>query len=127
MTEERHNQKRTAIIYFGPQQEDYLNLIKAEDRTEFIQFIQHPLQEQLVSEMHHDGCSDTSRYTIHGLRERRVQGRLGESQIIPIARVRCQCCRAVFTVLPSFLMRYRRQDTDRLEKLIEMNLGMGLS
>ena len=127
MTEKRHNQNRTAIIYFGPEQKDYLNLIEAEDRTNFIQFIQRPLQEQLVSEMHHDGCSDTSRYTIHGLRERRVQGWLGESQIIPIVRVRCQCCRAVFTVLPSFLMRYRRQDTDCLGKLMEMNLGMGLS
>lgn len=30
-------------------------------------------------------------------------------------------------MLPSFLMRYRRQDTDYLGKLMELNLGMGLS
>lgn len=47
--------------------------------------------------------------------------------MIPICRVRCQGCQAVFTVLPSFLMRYRRQDTDYLGKLLAMNLGMGMS
>jgi hypothetical protein len=127
MTESRQNQKRTAIVYFGPQQEDYLKLVQAKDRSRFIEYIQRPLQEQLVSEMHHSGCCDTSCYTIHGLRERRVQGWLGETRVIPICRVRCQRCRAVFRVLPSFLMRYRRQDTDCLGKMWSMNLGMGLS
>ena len=60
MPEVRHNQKRTAIVYFGPQQEDYLQLVQADDRSAFIQYIQRPLQEQLVSEMHHSGCDDTS-------------------------------------------------------------------
>lgn len=127
MPEARHNQKRTAVICFGSQQEDYLKLVAAENRREFIEFIQRPLQTQLVLEMHNNGCCDTSCYTVHGLRERRVQGWLGQNRVIPICRVRCQSCRAVFTVLPSFLMRYRRQDTDCLGKLLEMNLGMGLS
>jgi hypothetical protein len=127
MSEVRQNQNRTAIVYFGPQQEDYLKLVQAQDRRAFIDYLQRPLKEQLVSEMHNEGCCDTSRYTIHGMRERRVEGWVGETRVIPICRVRCQSCRAVFTVLPSFLMRYRRQDTDCLEKLMEMNLGMGLS
>jgi hypothetical protein len=121
------NQKRTAIVYFGPKQEDYLKLLQAEDRRSYIEYIQVPLQQQLVPEMHNNGCLDTSHYTVHGLRERKVQGWMGPTQVIPICRVRCQACRAVFTVLPSFLMRYRRQDTDCLGKLLEMNLGMGLS
>jgi Domain of unknown function (DUF6431) len=127
MNESSQNRKRTAIVYFGPQQEDYLKLVQAKDRSSYIEYIQAPLQKQLGVEMHHDGCSDTSHYTVHGLRERTVQGWLGQKQVIPICRVRCQACRAVFTVLPSFLMRYRRQDTDCLGKLLEMNLGMGLS
>ena len=127
MPEQRHNQNRTAIVYFGPSQQDYLKLVQAEDRSALIEYIQRPLQTQLGSEMHKTGCSDTSRYTVHGLRDRTVQGWLGESTIIPICRVRCCCCRAVFTMLPSFLMRYRRQDTDCLGKLLELNLGMGLS
>jgi Domain of unknown function (DUF6431) len=127
MSEVRQNQNRTAIIYFGPQQEDYLKLMEAQNRSALIEYIQRPLEEQLVSEKHKEGCCDTSRYTIHGMRERQVEGWMGETHVIPICRVRCQSCRAVFTVLPSFLMRYRRQDTDCLEKLMEMNLGMGLS
>ena len=122
MPEVRQNQKRTAIIYFGPEQADYLNLVQAENRREFLAYIQRPLQEQIGLEQHKSGCSRQSSYTVHGLRERRVQGWLGETRVIPICRVRCQGCRAVFTVLPSFLMRYRRQDTDYLGKLMEMNL-----
>jgi hypothetical protein len=127
MKKSQQNQKRTAIVYFGSQHEDYLKLLQSEDRSKYIEYIQAPLQQQLIPEMHHIGCSDTSQYTIHGLRERKVQFWMGQTQIIPICRVRCQSCRAVFTVLPSFLMRYRRQDTDSLGKLMEMNLGMGLS
>jgi hypothetical protein len=127
MTEARHNQNRTAIVYFGPNKEDYLKLLQAEDRSEFIAYIQSPLQAQLLPEMHKTGCEDSSRYTLHGLRYRSVQGWLGEAESVPISRVRCCGCRAVYTVLPSFLMRYRRQDTDCLGKLLELNLGMGLS
>ena len=43
MPEVHPNQKRTAIVYFGTQQEDYLKLIQAENLTAFIQFIQRPL------------------------------------------------------------------------------------
>jgi len=127
MPEVRQNQKRTAIIYFGPQQDDYLNLVQTEDRRGFLAYIQRPLAAQIGPEQHRLGCDGRSRYTVHGLRERRVQGWLGQTRVIPICRVRCQGCRAVFTVLPSFLMRYRRQETDCLGKLLEMNLGMGLS
>jgi hypothetical protein len=47
MSEPRQNQKRTAIVYFGSQQEDYLKLVQAENRREFMAFIQQPLQAQL--------------------------------------------------------------------------------
>jgi Domain of unknown function (DUF6431) len=127
MTQSRQNQQRTAIVYFGPELKDYLSLVQDDNRSQYIDYIQGPLQEQLGADMHHAGCPDREHYTIHGLRERRVQGRQGETRVVPICRVRCQGCRAVFTVLPSFLMRYRRQDTDCLGKLLKMNLGMGLS
>jgi len=81
MPEARQNQKRTAIIYFGSQQEDYLKLVKDQDRRAFIDYIQRPLQEQLVPQIHHAECSDTSCYTVHGLRERRVEGWSGQTQV----------------------------------------------
>ncbi len=92
-----------------------------------IEYIQSPLQAQLGVKRHKADCADTSRYTVHELRSRKVQGWLGESKTMEICRVRCCSCRAVFTMLPSFLMRYRRQDTDCLSKLMELNLSMGLS
>ena len=46
---------------------------------------------------------------------------------VPIYRVRCCGCGAVFTVLPSFILRYRRQDSDCLSKLLTLSLSMGLS
>ncbi|NJR56793.1 MAG: hypothetical protein HC768_20970 [Acaryochloris sp. CRU_2_0] len=92
-----------------------------------LEYIQPLLSAQLPVEQHHQGCTDQNHYTIHSQRNRHLQGLLGTRETIPICRVRCQSCRAVFTVLPSFILRYRRQDADCLGKLLEMNLGMGLT
>ncbi len=121
------NHQRTAIVYFGSKREDYLCLAAAEDNKEFLSFIQQPLQAQLGSEKHRAGCADSSRYTGHGKRERYLQGWLGERVTVPICRVRCCSCGAVFTVLPSFILRYRRQDSDCLSKVSRAILSMGLS
>ena len=127
MTAKQTYHNRTAIVYFGATQKDYLDLVRSDDRKPLIEYLQGPLQAQLSAERHKPGCQDTSRYTIHALRERQLQGWLGQGETIPICRTRCQSCRAVFTVLPSFILRYRRQDADCLGKLLELNLGMGLT
>jgi hypothetical protein len=127
MSEPRTNQKRTAVIYFGATRQGYLDLVEVKRHKALLQFIEPLLSTQLQAEHHHQGCSDQSHYTIHSQRNRKLQGILGEKATIPICRVRCQSCRAVFTVLPSFILRYRRQDADCLGKLLEMNLGMGLT
>ena len=121
------NQRRTAIIYFGFKRETYLELVKAEDSSEFLRFVQQPLQTQLGVEKHKPNCCDRSRYTGRVLRERSVQGWVGERVTVPICRVRCCRCGAVFTVLPSFILRYRRQDSDCLSKLLPLSMSMGLS
>jgi hypothetical protein len=121
------NQQRTAIVYFGQEREDYLCLAAAADSREFLNYIQKPLQAQLGAEKHRVGCTEISRYTGHGKRERYLQGWLGERVTVPIYRVRCCGCGAVFTVLPSFILRYRRQDSDCLSKLLTLSLSMGLS
>ena len=74
-----------------------------------------------------DVSTKATTYTIHSQRNRQLQGLLGVKETLLICRVRCQNCKAVFTVLPSFILRYRRQDADCLGKLLEMNLGMGLT
>lgn len=109
------NQQRTAIVYFGPQWDDYLRLVEAADSAAFLRFVQHPLQQQLKAEKHRADCPDRSRYTSHGKRERTVQEWLGGQTVVPIYRVSCCGCGVVFTVLPSFILRYRRQEA-RLPK-----------
>ena len=74
-----------------------------------------------------DAATKVTTYTVHSQRNRQLQGLLGSKETIAICRVRCQTCGAVFTVLPSFILRYRRQDADCVGKLLEMNLGMGLT
>ena len=115
------------MVYFGSERETYLQLVQAADSKGFLQFIKQPLQVQLGVEKHKVKCSDRSRYTVHGKRERYLQGWLGERMVVPIYRVRCCDCGAVFTVLPSFILRYRRQDSDCLSKLLTLCLSMGLS
>lgn len=128
MSQQRHNQNRTAIVYFGPTRQDYLDLIQADDHHHaYLEYIQAPLQAQLTKDKHKPECHDCGRYTVHSQRERRVKSWQGEVETLPICRVKCCTCKAVFTVLPSFIPRYRRHDTDCLGKLLEMNLGMGLT
>ena len=43
-----NNKKRTAIVYFGPERTDYLKLAEAEARSEFLAYIQTPLQAQIA-------------------------------------------------------------------------------
>jgi len=136
MSEPRTNQKRTAIIYFGATKQDYLSLVEAKRHKAFLEYIQPLLSIQLKADQHHEGCADQSHYTIDSQRDRHLQGWLGSRETLPICRVRCdsterspnvQGCGAVFTVLPSFILRYCRQDADCLEKLLETNLAMGLT
>ena len=124
----RQNQNRTAIVYFGPTPQDYLDLVESGAKHKaYIEYIQQPLAAQLTPDKHKPACAETSRYTVHSQIERRLQGSQSAPATLPICRVKCCSCRAVFTVLPSFIGRYRRQDTDSLGKLLEMSLGMGLS
>lgn len=127
MSDTHEYQNRTAILYFGATKEAYVNLVKADNHRDFLEYVQPRLKEQLTLERHNEGCEDIGRYTVHSQRDRQLQGWLGASESIPVCRVRCRNCRAVFTVLPSFILRYRRQDADCLGKLLEMNLGMGLT
>ena len=128
MSPKHHNQNRTAIVHFGPTKQDYLDLVEADDRHQaYLEYIQQPLQAQLTGDKHKPECCDTSRYTIHSQRQRMLKGWQGEAEELPICRAKCCSCKAVFTVLPSFIPRYRRQDADCLGKLLEMSLGMGLT
>jgi hypothetical protein len=74
----------------------YLDLVQSENRKPLIEHLQAPIKTQLPAERHKLGCRDTSRYTLHGLRERQLQGWLGPVETIPICRVRCEQGEALF-------------------------------
>jgi hypothetical protein len=104
MTEKQPYQNRTAIVHIGSTKQEYLSFIQSEDHQPLIQHLQAPLKAQLSAERHKPGCLDTGRYTLHSIRNRQLQGWLSEPETLPICRARCQSCRAVFTVLPSFIL-----------------------
>ena len=106
MPKGRQNQNRTAIVYFGATPQDYLDLVASgKKHAAYIKFIQKPLAAQLTPDKHKPGCIDTSRYTVHSQIERRLRGSQQAPETLPICRVKCCNCRAVFTVLPSFIAR----------------------
>jgi hypothetical protein len=46
---------------------------------------------------------------------------------VPISQIRCRDCKAVFAVLPSFVLRYQRYEVHLAQSLLEYNLVMNVS
>jgi hypothetical protein len=59
-------------------------------------------------------------FTHHQTYTRTVRHFTGAPTSVAIVRVRCLECGAVFTILPSFVVRYKRYDTDALEKFMTL-------
>ena len=75
MSTGRQNQNRTAIVYFGPTPQDYLNLVESgQKHRAYTEYIQQPLAAQLTPDKHKPDCPDTSRYTVHSQIERQLRG-----------------------------------------------------
>jgi len=71
-----------------------------------------------LADGHKPGCCRGHRFTYHGSYERGLEHYTGDQSRMIIVRVRCLDCDAAFTVLPAFVVRYKRQDTDAVEKLM---------
>ncbi len=69
---------------------------------------------------HKVGCPRQLRFTHHGGYTRWVKHFNGPKSLVTIFQVRCLECEAVFTVQPSFIIRYQRYDTDAVEKLMTL-------
>lgn len=76
---------------------------------------------------HREGCTGGHRYTRHSVRKRKIH-RKGAGPIrVPISQIRCCECDAVFTILPSFVLRYQRYEVRLAQSLLEYNLVMNVS
>lgn len=110
---------RTVIVYFGLFIE-YLEIVG--DRARYICIVAAAMAMATVE--HKDGCTCSRGYTRHQKRQRVPRNFRGEQYEVPIWQIRCNECKAVFTILPSFLARYQRFDVSGLAKILEVNLIM---
>ena len=71
-----------------------------------------------LADGHKPGCPRQLHFTHHATYTRSLEHFDGTRSPVSIVRVRCLDCGAVFTVLPSFVVRYKRYDTDAIEKFM---------
>lgn len=69
---------------------------------------------------HKAGCRRQLHFTHHGSYSRWVKHFKGTKSSVRIFQVRCLDCGEVFTVQPSFIIRYKRYETDAVEKLMTL-------
>jgi hypothetical protein len=65
---------------------------------------------------HKEDCPRQLHFTHHGNYTRWIKHFDGTRTLVYILRIRCLDCEAVFTIQPSFIARYKRYDTDAIEK-----------
>lgn len=71
-----------------------------------------------LAKEHKPGCPRGHRFTHHDGYQRGLKHYASGHSPVTIVRARCLDCGAVFTILPSFVVRYKRYDTDAIEKLM---------
>jgi hypothetical protein len=116
-------QNRTVVLYLGATLAEYEQLL-AEGPGHPALLRRVELADSLnwghLADGHAPACPRHLRFTPHQLYSRAVQHFTGPPSAVTIVRVRCADCGAVFTILPAFLVRYKRYDTDALEKFMSL-------
>jgi hypothetical protein len=77
--------------------------------------------------LHREDCVGAHRYTRHSTRFRWVHRLHGRAMLVPISQIRCLDCGAVFTVLPSFVLRHQHYEAGMAQAMLECNLIMNVS
>jgi len=124
MPQKKRRQNRTVVLFLGVHHHEYQTVI--EQRTVFLGLViladrQHPFFG------HKPKCPHPHRFTRHGHYSRTAIPWQGAPYPVCIWQVRCLACGAVFTILPSFLVRYQRFDAACIQQMIETSLIMGAS
>lgn len=114
-------QNRTVTLYLGNTLAEYEKLISTEDG---IQALMRRVESAdslnwgHLADGHHVGCPRHLHFTHHDNYTRWVKHFDGTQSLVTLIRVRCLDCDAVFTIQPSFIVRYKRYDTDAMEKFM---------
>lgn len=73
-----------------------------------------------LADGHQPECPRCLQFTHHDSYSREVKHFEGTKSAVMVFRVRCLECGAVFTIQPSFMVRYKRYETDAIEKLMTL-------
>jgi hypothetical protein len=117
----RHN--RTVTLHLGNTLAEYQAMILTEGGIQTL-IRQVEIADSLnwghLADGHNAGCPRHLHFTHHDDYPRWVKHFDGTQSLVTIIRVRCLECEAVFTIQPSFVVRYKRYDTDAIEKLMTL-------
>jgi hypothetical protein len=116
-------QNRTITLHLGNTLTEYQELIStAGGMQELIRRVEiaDSLNWGHLADGHKAGCPRHLRFTYHDAYTRWAEHFDGTRSLVTILRVRCLDCGAAFTIQPSFIVRYKRYDTDAIEKLVTL-------
>jgi len=116
-------QNRTVTLYVGSTLAEYQRLIStAEGLQSLIRQVEiaDSIDWGPLADGHHEGCPRQLHFTHHDSYSRWVKHFDGTQAAVMMMRVRCLECEAVFTIQPSFVVRYKRYETDAMEKLMTL-------
>jgi Domain of unknown function (DUF6431) len=116
-------QNRTIVLYLGTTLADYEHLLAdGPGHPALIQRVE--LADSLnwghLADGHAPTCPRQLHFTPHQIYPRILRHFTGPPADVLILRVRCCDCGTVFTILPSFIVRYKRFDTDAIEKFMSL-------
>ena len=112
-------QNRTVTLHLGNTLAEYQDMISTgEGIRELIRRVEivDSLNWGCLAGGHKEGCPRRLHFTHHDGYRRWAEHFDGTRSLVAILRVRCLDCESVFTIQPSFIVRYKRYDTDAIEK-----------
>jgi hypothetical protein len=116
-------QKRTITLYLGNTLADYeMTYLTQAGLKALIGKVElaDSLNWGCLATEHEAGCPRQLQFTHHDSYTRWAKHFNGQQSAVIIHRVRCLECGAVFSVQPSFIIRYKRYETDAIEKLMTL-------
>ena len=114
-----NRQNRTVTLHLGNTLAEYQSMISTEEGIQdLIRRVEvaDSLNWGPLAHGHQADCPRCLQFTHHDAYLRWVQHFDGTRSPVTMVRVRCLECGAVFSIQPSFIVRYKRYDTDAIEK-----------
>ena len=116
-------QNRTITLYLGQTLAEYETSYLTEEGIQAVICrveIADSLDWGCLATGHKEGCPRQLQFTPHSSYTRWAKHFDGTKSLVKILRVQCSDCKAVFSVQPSFIIRYKRYETDAAEKLMTL-------